>query len=305
MASPLPRFAGLVLIGLTAFAGPALAQSAACGTALAAAEQRYLNRAYDEVEPLVLDCVYHADAERDEIQQAYRLLALTFIRQDQLTEAQLTIVKLLGVDYAYEADPVADPPFYVALVGAVKDQLRIGEAPPPSTSSASPPVAPNSSVPETALVDANTATAEELETVPGIGPTIAGRIVEDRRQNGPFQSVAELERVRGIGSRNIQRMTPYITVSDTTSVTLVGGGVPGGSEATPPEIGQATVGLINLNTATAEELDTLPRIGPVLAARIIEYRRAYGPFTSVEEVTLVEDIGPSTLAGFADRVTVE
>lgn len=50
-----------------------------------------------------------------------------------------------------------------------------------------------------------------------------------------------------------------------------------------------------LNSATADELDTLPGIGPSLAQQIISYRETRGPFTSVEQLTDVPGIGPSKL----------
>jgi competence protein ComEA len=49
---------------------------------------------------------------------------------------------------------------------------------------------------------------------------------------------------------------------------------------------------IDLNRAAAEEFHTLPGIGPVLARRIVDYRSAHGPFTSVEELRAVRGIGP-------------
>ena len=63
--------------------------------------------------------------------------------------------------------------------------------------------------------------------------------------------------------------------------------------------------LININTATASELDSLPGIGEVLAQRIVDYREANGPFTSVSQVTLVEGIGSKRLAEILDLITVE
>jgi competence protein ComEA len=63
-------------------------------------------------------------------------------------------------------------------------------------------------------------------------------------------------------------------------------------------------GKVNLNTATANELDGLDGIGPTLAARILEYRQTHGPFKSVQDLTKVKGIGTSTLAKFRDRVTV-
>ncbi len=53
---------------------------------------------------------------------------------------------------------------------------------------------------------------------------------------------------------------------------------------------------IDLNTATAAELQELPRIGPALAARIIEYRQAFGPFSDVTEIMEVSGIGEATFA---------
>ena len=62
---------------------------------------------------------------------------------------------------------------------------------------------------------------------------------------------------------------------------------------------------IHINTASAEELETLDGIGPALAQKIIDYRLFNGPFSSVDELTKVSGIGENTLAKFRDRVTVK
>ena len=62
---------------------------------------------------------------------------------------------------------------------------------------------------------------------------------------------------------------------------------------------------VDLNTATAEELDTLPGIGESLARRIIAYREANGPFGSIEEIMEVSGIGEAKFAELKDRVTVD
>jgi competence protein ComEA len=61
---------------------------------------------------------------------------------------------------------------------------------------------------------------------------------------------------------------------------------------------------INLNLATAEDLETLPGIGEVLAQRILEHREANGPFTSVDELLEVSGIGEGRLEDIRDQVTV-
>lgn len=67
----------------------------------------------------------------------------------------------------------------------------------------------------------------------------------------------------------------------------------------------AAGGLINLNTATLEQLDSLPGIGPAIAQRIIDYRASVGGFKAVEEITEVSGIGDATLAKIKDLVTVQ
>lgn len=57
-----------------------------------------------------------------------------------------------------------------------------------------------------ARVNVNTATAEELQQLPGVGPSTAAKIVEDRAKNGPFASVDDLMRVSGIGEKKLERL---------------------------------------------------------------------------------------------------
>ena len=74
-----------------------------------------------------------------------------------------------------------------------------------------------------------------------------------------------------------------------------------------PTIGvpSATISpLINLNSATSDQLDTLPGVGPSTAKAIISYRNRKGPFGKVEDLLNVPGIGPSKVAALRDQVTV-
>ncbi len=62
--------------------------------------------------------------------------------------------------------------------------------------------------------------------------------------------------------------------------------------------------LVNINTATSFELETLPGIGPTIAQKIIEYREQNGPFLSTEDIINVPGIGPGTYERIKDLITV-
>ena len=79
---------------------------------------------------------------------------------------------------------------------------------------------------------------------------------------------------------------------------LTGGPAPGGGGST------ATTGPVALNSATLEQLDSLPGIGPALAQRILSYREAQGPFTSIDQLGDVPGIGPSKLEQLRPLVTL-
>ena len=80
-------------------------------------------------------------------------------------------------------------------------------------------------------------------------------------------------------------------------------------ESAPEESDDPAPGIlegerINVNTASAEDLDRLPGIGEVRAAAIVAWREAYGPFETVEELLEVDGIGEGILDGLRDYVTV-
>jgi competence protein ComEA len=63
-----------------------------------------------------------------------------------------------------------------------------------------------------AVVNINTATAAELDALPGIGAKTAALIIEYRQKNGPFKKIEELMNVRGVGEKNFLKLKPQLTV---------------------------------------------------------------------------------------------
>ncbi|MBT2584425.1 helix-hairpin-helix domain-containing protein [Arthrobacter sp. ISL-95] len=79
-----------------------------------------------------------------------------------------------------------------------------------------------------------------------------------------------------------------------------GSGSPSGSTAPA-----AQGAKVNINTASLEELGTLPRVGPVTAQGIIDWRKEHGPFASIDELDAVDGIGPKLMESLKDLVTVQ
>ncbi len=72
------------------------------------------------------------------------------------------------------------------------------------------PATETANTPPAVRLNINTASAAELELLPRIGPTLAGRIIEYRAEHGPIRSLRQLTEVKGIGARTVERLEPYI-----------------------------------------------------------------------------------------------
>ena len=84
-----------------------------------------------------------------------------------------------------------------------------------------------------------------------------------------------------------------------------GGATTPGARTAPGKSGDGGAsGTVNINTASASELEKLPGIGPALAQRIVEYRDSHGPFASVDSLTDVPGIGKAKLEGLREQATV-
>jgi len=97
----------------------------------------------------------------------------------------------------------AIPVALLILFGAASPNASAQQPSPAAASVAAAPGTP---------LNINTASAEQLESLPGIGAKTATRIVEYRQKNGAFKKVEDLMSIRGIGEKNFLRLKPFITV---------------------------------------------------------------------------------------------
>ena len=178
------------------------------------------------------------------------------------------------------------------------------------------------------MVDLNTASEKELESIKGVGPATAKKIIAGR----PYNSVNDLSKA-GVPAKTIEGMKPFVTVGKpaaalpapaekkvTTLPTAakpetppapVKAAAPSPSAVTPQKSPAKASGpapsklapgqKVNINTATKEQLDALPEIGPVKAQAIIDGR----PYKKTEDIMKVKGIKQGTFNKIKDSITVE
>lgn len=151
-------------------------------------------------------------------------------------------------------------------------------------------------------LDPNTASADELARLPRVGEGLARRIVERRERHGPFRNLADLDSVSGIGPALLASAAPHLTLPPASAAPAVA--APRASQsARPGRASAAQKGApMDVNHATAAQLESLPGIGPALAARIVAHRARNGPFRSPDDLRQVSGIGTATLERLRPRV---
>jgi competence protein ComEA len=162
------------------------------------------------------------------------------------------------------------------------------------------------------LVDADIAGAAELARLPRVGLGLAKVMVADRQAKGPFGSLEALDRVPGIGPGLLLTLAPHLTFSARkggTPASVAPGAGLGTTFALPPHRNVAVAepgrpdSVLNVNRASAVELERLPGIGPSLARRIVADREASGPFATLEALDRIPGIGPGLVARLGRLVT--
>lgn len=136
-------------------------------------------------------------------------------------------------------------------------------------------------------IDINQATMADLVKVKGVGKKTAEKILAYRDASGPLKTMSQLQDVKGIGKSSLQTMICYFFVEAEGKL--------------PCEV--ATIrrgtGPLNLNTATAKELQALPGIGKKKSENIVNDRAANGLYHSVDDLQRIKGIG----RGMVEKLT--
>jgi competence protein ComEA len=188
---------------------------------------------------------------------------------------------------------------------------------------------------KTEKVNLNTADEKDIAAAKGVGDKLAKELVKNR----PYKTWDDVSKVKGVGTgkkldslKKVLKLSDGVAAKDDTADkkdtkkkssskveetaapaaagAAAGGAAAGSSKAKPastekaeaPKLAPGT--KININTASAEELDKLPEIGPTKAKAIVDYRAANGKFASPEDIMKVSGIKEGTYAKIKDYIVV-
>lgn len=162
-------------------------------------------------------------------------------------------------------------------------------------------------------IDLDRAGAAEIARLPRVGAGLARKIVADRETRGPFGGLGGLDRVPGVGPGLLAAIGPHARFSGSAAQPQVSSPdrssqsplAPPSPRGTSEPLGPRDGPLLDLNTATAAELEALPFVGPYMAQQIVAHRERHGRFAVVDSLVRVPGVGPATLARIRGRLRVD
>ena len=163
------------------------------------------------------------------------------------------------------------------------------------------------------MLDINSATAEELTQLNGIGEHLAAVIVDYRTQHGGFLNIEELMQVSGIGEATFADIRGHVFVADpiyTTAAQTEKPTIPDIEpteevETTEPPLTLEDVAPVDINTADAETLMLLPHVDEETAEETVELRVKLGHFSNTYELLYVKSLVQSDVADILEYVVAE
>ena len=136
------------------------------------------------------------------------------------------------------------------------------------------------------VININSADEYTLETLPEIGSTLAAKIVEKRTEMGGFRDIYDLANVDGVSRKVVTYISNLITIADVET-----------------EEETQSANLVNINTATLNELMTIEGLDKTKAKLIFEDREKNGKYKSARDIVRVNGIGTKTYQKIQDKIT--
>lgn len=143
------------------------------------------------------------------------------------------------------------------------------------------------------IIDINTATADQWQSLPAIGEVLSSRIVKYRDKIGGFASVSDVKKVYGISDSTYNVILPYLSFSGKKI-----------NEQTTIQV-KSSSQKININKVTAAELKANPDIPSDIAEAIIIYRKQHGNYTSVQDIKKIVFINEAMYQKIAPYLSIE
>lgn len=161
-------------------------------------------------------------------------------------------------------------------------------------------------------LDLNAATAEELETLPGVGAILAERIVSYREAVGGFQTLEELQQVNGIGSGIYFQIAPYLFIIGELQTISPESELPEATDVaapelepeTAPESASASIPRLDINIATAEDFQKLPNVTQEQAEAIVRLRTQIQYFQNIYELLYADGMTDRLFLSIRDYLYV-